>query len=143
MIAARVTDMSSHTIWRAVALALVLTIMLGGAERASAASQQCDGCSAFIDAGGNVGRGRGVASAERLDEGRYELVFTDLVTKCAFTAPIGVTIARSPETVEPTMVSAVDDGGSKASTGVIVQTFDNSGVLSSQPFFLLLTCLPS
>ncbi len=143
MIAARVNAIKSQTTWRAVAPALVITLMLGAAAHASAASNQCDGCSAFIDASGNVGGGRGVASAAKLDEGRYEVVFTDLVTKCAFTAPIGVTIALSPQAAEPTMVSAVNDGGSKASTGVIVQTFDNSGVLSSQPFFLLLTCLPS
>jgi len=39
------------------------------------------------------------------------------------------------------MVAATGDGASQASTGVIVQTFNSSGVLSSQSFLVFLTCL--
>src|SRR5687768_1421991 len=82
------TVMNIHTVRWAVGLTLALTLMLGCADRAFAATSQCNGCFAFIDANGNVGRSRGLASAAKLGDGRYEVVFTELVTKCAFTAPI-------------------------------------------------------
>jgi hypothetical protein len=135
--------MNRHRTGRAVGLALALTLMLYGADRAFAAGMQCDGCFAFVDASGNVGRSRGVVSTARLEEGRYEVAFTEPVTKCAFTAPIGVTVSTSPDVARPAMVAATGDGESQASTGVIVQTFNSSGVLSSQSFFVFLTCLPN
>jgi hypothetical protein len=135
--------MNIHTVRWAVGLTLALTLMLGCADRAFAATSQCNGCFAFIDANGNVGRSRGLASAAKLGDGRYEVVFAELVTKCAFTAPIGVSVSTSPDVLKPAMIAATDDGDSKADTGVIVQTFNSSGVLSNEPFFLMLTCLPS
>jgi hypothetical protein len=134
--------MNRHRTGRAVGLALALTLMLYGADRALAAGMQCDGCFAFVDASGNVGRSRGVVSTAKLEEGRYEVAFTEPVTKCAFTAPIGVTVSTSPNVARPAMVAATGDA-SEGSTGVIVQTFNSSGVLSSQSFFLFLTCLPN
>ena len=86
---------------------------------------------AFVNASGNVGRSRGVVSTTRLEEGRYEVAFTEPVTKCAFTAPIGVTVSTSPNVARPAMVAATGDDASEASTGVIVQTYNSSGVLSS------------
>jgi hypothetical protein len=97
--------------------------MLYGADRALAAGMQCDGCFALVDASGNVGRSRGVVSTAKLEEGRYEVTFTEPVTKCAFTAPIGVTVSTSPDVARPAMVAATGDDASEASTGVIVQTF--------------------
>jgi hypothetical protein len=142
-VAAQVTVMNRHTTGRAVGLALALTLPLCSADRAFAAGMQCDGCFAFVDAGGNVGRSRGVVSATQLEEGRYEVAFTEPVTKCAFTAPIGVTVSTSPNIARPAMVAATGDGANEASTGVIVQTFNSSGVLSNQSFFVFLTCLPN
>lgn len=132
---------SSHTVRRAVGQALILTLTLGSAGASAAA--QCDGCFAFVDANGSLGRSRGVASAAKLADGRYEVVFTSLVTKCAFTAPIGVSVATAPGPVQPAMVAAGEDRGGAPSTGVIVQTFNSGSVPSDQPFFLMLTCLPN
>ena len=135
--------MNGHTVRRGIGFALALSLTFAGADRAFAVTTQCVGCFAAVDGNGNARRSHGVASAKKIQDGVFEVVFSKLVTKCAFTATPGFTSAAAIGFVQPTMASAVGDA-SKPNTGVIVQLYDKSGALTNlSGFFLTLTCLPN
>ena len=128
---------------RGVRLALALALSIADAGLANAASTQCVGCFAALDANAHVLRSRGVVSAKKIQNGVYEVVFSKLVTKCAYTATPGFPFSADIEFVRPSIVVAVADSGSNATKGVIVQTFSATGELDDREFYLTLTCQPN
>jgi hypothetical protein len=95
---------------------------------------------AVVNAGGQAVRSRGITSAARTAEGRYQVIFDADVRGCAYYATIGgPTAAQPPNSGEITVSSLASNVN-----GVDIRTNDGDdpapGSPSNRPFHLLVLC---
>jgi hypothetical protein len=95
---------------------------------------------AVVNAGGQAVRSRGITSAARTAEGRYQVIFDGDVRGCAYYATIGGPTAAAPPASGEVMVSSLDSNVN----GVDVRTNDgddpNPGAAVNRPFHLVVLC---
>jgi hypothetical protein len=91
---------------------------------------------AVVGAAGNFVRGGGVVSTTRFGVGRYEVVFDEDVSGCAYTATVGDP-ATGSIAGRPWVFTA---GGHTGGDGVYVETKNPGGGLSDFPFHLDVRC---
>ncbi|HEY1357340.1 MAG TPA: hypothetical protein VGF21_03455 [Thermoleophilaceae bacterium] len=108
-----------------------------GSARSAGSALVSSGLSDFavVGANGLVARGRGVSSAVRTGEGRYQVIFTRNVRGCAYVASLGVIGATPPgsgEVSTSSLSSNVD--------GVFIRTFNSNGAPGDHSFHLLVGC---
>jgi hypothetical protein len=89
-----------------------------------------------VNAGGLQVRGRGVNSAARTAEGRYQVIFDIDVRACAYYGTIGGPTAAAPPDNGQITVSAL---GSNVN-GVDIRTTGANGNDANKPFHLLVLC---
>jgi hypothetical protein len=101
------------------------------------AAALADGMTRFavVAANGTLSRGRGVSSAARTSEGRYQVIFTRDVRNCAFLATIGGIGAAAPPQGE-IATSAVETNVN----AVAVRTEGSGGAAGDRPFHLIVPC---
>jgi hypothetical protein len=106
---------------------------LGTVRSASVA----DGASryAVVTSAGVLARGRGIASASRTSEGRYQVIFERDVRNCAFIATIADAGAAAPPQGE-IAASAL----SSNVNGVAIRTENSNGAAADRPFHLIAPC---
>jgi hypothetical protein len=89
-----------------------------------------------VNAGGQQVRGRGVTSAARTAEGRYQVIFDADVRGCSYYATIaGPTAAAPPDNGQVTLSSL----GSNVN-GVDIRTTGANGNDANKPFHLVVLC---
>ena len=90
---------------------------------------------AAIGANGVVARGRGVGSAARTGNGRYQVIFDRDVRSCAYLATVADPGAANPPQGQVT-------AGALASNvnGVDIRTETSGGAAANKPFHLLVSC---
>jgi len=90
---------------------------------------------AVITAGGLIARAKGVASAARTGNGRYQVIFNRDVRGCTYVATVGDPGAAGPPQGQVTV-------GALASSvnGVNVRTESSSGNAQNKPFHLIVSC---
>ena len=93
------------------------------------------GHQAVVTAGGLLARSRGVSSATRTAEGRYQVIFDRDVRACAYSASVGDSGGAAPaagliETAQ--LASNVN--------GVSLRTQNSDGNPADRPFHLLVSC---
>jgi hypothetical protein len=104
----------------------------------SAAAER-DNCActlfAVINANGTLVRGLGVASAQRLANGVYEVIFNRNISRCAYVATMG-----DPGTGvgPPGEIGVASRGGNP--NGVFVTTYNSGGILADRPYHLAVHC---
>jgi hypothetical protein len=92
---------------------------------------------AVIGADGHPVRGRDVASAARISEGRYQVIFNGDVRNCGYWATVGDDSAAAPPQNTQISVSSL---GSNVN-GIAVRTENGSnGSELDRPFHLLVMC---
>ena len=95
---------------------------------------------AVVNAGGQAVRSRGITSAARTAEGRYQVIFDGDVRGCAYFATIGGPTAAAPPNSGEVMVSSLDSNVN----GVDIRTNDgddpNPGAAVNRPFHLVVLC---
>jgi hypothetical protein len=91
---------------------------------------------AVVSAAGQQVRNRGLSSAARTDEGRYQVIFTDDVRGCGYYATIGGPSATAPPDDGEISVSSL---GSNVN-GVDVRTGNQNGVDANRGFHLVVLC---
>ena len=89
-----------------------------------------------VNAGGQQVRGRGVTSAARTAEGRYQVVFDADVRGCAYYATVGGPTAAAPPDNGQVTVS----GLASNVNGVDIRTTGANGNDANKPFHLLVLC---
>jgi hypothetical protein len=90
---------------------------------------------AVVDSNGTLARGRGVSSAARTSQGRYQVIFTRDVRNCAYLATIGGIGAAAPPQGE-IATSAVATNVNAVS----VRTEGSGGAAGNRPFHLIVPC---
>jgi hypothetical protein len=95
---------------------------------------------AVVNAGGQAVRSRGITSAARTAEGRYQVIFDGDVRNCAYYATIGGPSAAPPPPAGEIMVSSLASNVN----GVDIRTNDGDdpspGAAVNRPFHLLVLC---
>jgi hypothetical protein len=91
--------------------------------------------SAVVSGGGQLIRGRGVTSAARSGEGRFQVLFNRDVRGCVYVASVGGTSAAAPSTGQALTYSLASNVN-----GVAVRTTSSAGALSDRSFHLLVSC---
>jgi hypothetical protein len=95
---------------------------------------------AVVNAGGQAVRSRGITSAARTGEGRYQVIFDQDVRNCAYHATIGGPTAAPPPNSGEIMVSSLASNVN----GVDIRTNDGDdpspGAAVNRPFHLLVLC---
>jgi hypothetical protein len=95
---------------------------------------------AVVNAGGQAVRSRGITSAARTAEGRYQVIFDGDVRNCAYYATIGGPTAAVPPVAGEIMVSSLASNVN----GVDIRTNDGDdpspGAAVNRPFHLLVLC---
>jgi hypothetical protein len=95
---------------------------------------------AVVNAGGQAVRSRGITSAARTAEGRYQVIFDGDVRNCAYYATIGGPTAAAPPVAGEIMVSSLASNVN----GVDIRTNDGDdpspGAAVNRPFHLLVLC---
>lgn len=91
---------------------------------------------AVVNAGGQAVRARGVSSAARTAEGRYQVIFNRDVRACAYYATIGGPTAAAPPGGGEITVSALASNVN----GVDIRTGNRQGNDENRPFHLLVLC---
>ena len=89
---------------------------------------------AVINSDGTRALGKGERSAQKIDTGAYEVIFWRKVSSCAFIPAI----ANNTFSVTHGFIDAVRRGSN--TSGVYVETRDQSGVLADRAFTLLVIC---
>jgi hypothetical protein len=91
---------------------------------------------AVVNAGGVLVRGRGVSSAARTAEGRYQVIMNADVRGCAYLATVGdasaAPLATGAQVTTASLASNVN--------GVAVRTYGAGGAAGDRPFHLLVAC---
>jgi hypothetical protein len=90
---------------------------------------------AVVSSGGQFIRGRGVSSAARTAEGRYQVIFNRDVRGCVYVASVGGTTASAPTAGQAQTYSL----GSSVN-GVAIRTASSAGTLADRPFHLIVSC---
>jgi hypothetical protein len=89
---------------------------------------------AVVDSTGTLIRNKGVASAQKLADGDYQVVFNQDVTACSYQATLG----------GPTTGLAIGEISAAhrvaVAAGIRVVTFNSTGVLADRPFYLAVFC---
>lgn len=111
----------------------------GGAagETAAAAQDKCACTSwAVVSANGSLVRDFGANAAARIGLGFYRVIFDKNVTRCAYTATVGLpgSIGIPP----PGEISVVGLNG--VPNGVLVATYTSTGANADRPFHLAVHC---
>lgn len=90
---------------------------------------------AVVTGAGVLARGRGVTSATRVAEGRYQVIFNRDVRGCAYLASIGDAGAAAPAAglVETSQLATNVNG-------VALRTQNSDGTPRDRPFHLLVSC---
>jgi hypothetical protein len=91
---------------------------------------------AVVNAGGQAVRSRGITSAARTAEGRYQVIFNRDMRACAYYATVGGPSATPPPGNGLISVSSL---GSNVN-GVDITTQNQNGVNANRPFHLLVIC---
>jgi hypothetical protein len=95
---------------------------------------------AVVNAGGQAVRSRGITSASRTGEGRYQVIFDQDVRQCGYYATIGGPSAAAPPASGEVMVSSLASNVN----GVDVRTNDGDDPApanaANRPFHLLVLC---
>jgi len=106
-------------------------------EAAAAAQDNC-ACTAWavVDTNGNLIRGFGANAAMKVGLGFYRVIFNRNVTRCAYTATIGLpgSVGNPP----PGEISVVGLNGNP--NGVFVATYTSTGANADRPFHLAVHC---
>ena len=87
---------------------------------------------AVVDAAGGQVAGNGVKGITQLGAGRYEVTFTQDVSKCAYVATTKNAFTQA--------VQVFTAGGHNSPQGVYVETKNQGGGLTSGPFHLAVNC---
>jgi hypothetical protein len=91
---------------------------------------------AVVESTGTLARGgTGTVSAKSPSTGRYEIVFKQNVSKCAYIATEGSTTAGVPVAAFVGVATLEENPD-----GVFVETFNTAGVLTAEPFHLAVFC---
>jgi hypothetical protein len=90
---------------------------------------------AVVSGAGILGRGRGVSSASRTGEGRYQVIFDRDVRSCAYLASVGDTGGAAPAAglVETAQLASNVNG-------VSLRTQNSNGDPADRPFHLVVSC---
>jgi hypothetical protein len=90
---------------------------------------------AVVTSAGLLARGRGVSSATRTAEGRYQVIFDRDVRACAYMASIGDAGGAAPATgaVETSQLASNVNG-------VALRTQNSNGTPNDRPFHLIVSC---
>jgi hypothetical protein len=91
---------------------------------------------AVVDSDGRLARDEGARDADRLEPGRYEVLFNQNVRNCAYVASIG--LSTSEGTATPGQISTSGRKGDR--NGVFVSTQDSKGAEASRSFHLAVFC---
>jgi hypothetical protein len=108
----------------------------------AAAFPQCQLWCAVINSDGTINRAHLHTTASHLATGEYQVLFYNSIssqkdiTKCAFTATVGVTGFSGSEPA--TFITLAGRAGT--SNGVYVATYDQTGAAVDAPFHLLVSC---
>jgi hypothetical protein len=89
-----------------------------------------------VNSNGALARHRGGVSASRLGVGTYQVVFLDNITRCAYTATIG--LPGTSGASAPGEITVVGRAGEPR--GVFVQTFTSAGAVADRGFHLVVNC---
>src|SRR4051794_14151316 len=87
---------------------------------------------AVVDAGGSQVAGNGVSSVTHLGTGRYEVTFSQDVSRCAYVATTQNAYSQA--------IQVFTAGGHSSSQGVYVETKNQGGGLTDGPFDLVADC---
>ena len=90
---------------------------------------------AVVTGAGVLARGRGVTSASRVGEGRYQVLFNRDVRTCAYVASVGDAGGAAPSAglVETSQLASNP-------SGVALRTQNSNGTPNDRPFHLLVSC---
>ena len=101
----------------------------------SAGSAEGLGRQAVVTGAGLLARGRGVTSATRAGEGRYQVIFNRDVRGCTYIASIGDAGAAAPAAglVETSQLATNVNG-------VSLRTQNSNGAPTDRPFHLIVVC---
>jgi hypothetical protein len=91
---------------------------------------------AVVNAGGQSVRGRGITSAARTADGRYQVIFDADIRGCGYYATIGGPTAAAPPDNGQITVSSL---GSNVN-GVEIRTTGANGSDANKPFHLVVLC---
>ena len=92
---------------------------------------------AVVLANGTLVRGGGAVSSQRLNPGRYEVVFTRNVRNCAYVG----SIADAGFTAVPLSGQIGVTGRDTVEAGVFIITYDSSGAPADRQFMLKVSCV--
>jgi hypothetical protein len=92
--------------------------------------------SAVVGAKGQLIRGSGVVSSDKVALGSYTVGFANDVSACTYVATVGETGAKSSEPAVFVTVAAANG----VANNVYVQTFDVTGAIANYPFHLDVAC---
>ena len=84
----------------------------------------------------DIVRGKNTVSVTRLSTGTYDIRFSKPIGKCAWTATVG--FGTFGGQTGPAEVTLAGRAGTK--NGIFLQTFNGTGVLTDEPFHLLISC---
>ena len=91
---------------------------------------------AVVNAGGQSVRGRGITSAARTAEGRYQVIFDADIRGCGYYATIGGPTAAAPPDNGQITVSGLGPNVN----GVAIRTTGANGNDANKPFHLIVFC---
>jgi hypothetical protein len=91
---------------------------------------------AVVNAGGQAVRSRGITSAARTAEGRYQVIFDQDVRGCVYEATIGGPTAAAPPDNGQITVSSLASNVN----GVDIRTTGAAGNDANKPFHLVVLC---
>jgi hypothetical protein len=115
-------------------LVLVLSAILGAATQLDVVVSAAPASNLFavVDQGGHLVRGGGVSVVTHIGAGRYEVTFVNDVSRCAYLAT--TMNANTPDLVVFTA------SGHLSTNGVYVETKNQGGELTDDPFNLVVVC---
>jgi hypothetical protein len=90
---------------------------------------------AVVTDAGAVARGRGVSSAARTAEGRFQVIFDRDVRTCAFFVSVGDAGAAGPPQGEAAATALASNVN-----GVAIRTEGSGGTPTDKPFHLIVSC---
>jgi hypothetical protein len=90
---------------------------------------------AVVTAEGILARGRGVTSAARTAEGRYQVIFNRDVRACVYVASLGDPGAAAPPQGQVSTTSLASNVA-----GIVVRTEASNGAVADRPFHLVISC---
>ena len=90
---------------------------------------------AVVTAVGTLARGRGVTSATRTAEGRYQVIFDRDVRPCAYLVSVGDAGAAGPPQGEAASTALASNVN-----GVAIRTESSNGAATDRPFHLIVSC---